>query len=113
MNQPDRYSRFVLPSGIDSAVTYKQDTKMKGAGQFDIWLEDHTLGNLLRQQLLTNPEVGVLMVLGQRCWHRQHYKLSALWYSGPSSLLPICGASWTISSEPCQATRSESCQAGW
>lgn len=57
MNQPDRYSRFVLPSGVPHAVSYQQDTKMKAAGQFDIWLEDHTVGNLVRQQLLGNPEV--------------------------------------------------------
>lgn len=57
MNQPDRYSRFVLPSGVDQAVEYKSDTKMRAAGQFNIWLEDHTVGNLVRHQLLTNPEV--------------------------------------------------------
>lgn len=57
MNQPDRYSRFVLPAGVDARVEYQPDTKMRAAGQFNIWLEDHTLGNLLRQQLLTNPEV--------------------------------------------------------
>jgi hypothetical protein len=57
MNQPDRYSRFVLPSGVDAAVEYKPDTKMRAAGQFNIWLEDHTVGNLLRHQLLSNPEV--------------------------------------------------------
>lgn len=57
MNQPDRYSRFVLPSGVDQAVEYKPDTKMRAAGQFNIWLEDHTVGNLVRHQLLTNPEV--------------------------------------------------------
>ena len=62
MNQPDRYSRFVLPSGVEQAVEYKQDTKMRAAGQFNIWLEDHTLGNLARHQLLSNPEVRVVCV---------------------------------------------------
>lgn len=69
MNQPDRYSRFVLPAGVDARVVYQPDTKMRAAGQFNIWLEDHTLGNLLRQQLLTNPEVGVGVVLSPlACW---------------------------------------------
>lgn len=58
MNQPDRYSRFVLPSGVPHAVEYKPDTKMRAAGTFTIWLEDHTIGNLVRQQLHSNPEVG-------------------------------------------------------
>lgn len=58
MNQPDRYSRFVLPAHVTQAVDYKADTKMRACGQFDIWLEDHTVGNLLRQQLLSNPQVG-------------------------------------------------------
>lgn len=57
MNQPDRYSRFVLPSGVPHAVEYKPDTKMRAAGTFTIWLEDHTIGNLVRQQLHSNPEV--------------------------------------------------------
>lgn len=57
MNQPDRYSRFVLPSGVDQAIEFKQDTKMRAAAQFNIWLEDHTIGNLVRHQLLSDPEV--------------------------------------------------------
>jgi DNA-directed RNA polymerase II subunit RPB11 len=69
MNQPDRYSRFVLPSGVDAAVEYKPDTKMRAAGQFSVWLEDHTVGNLVRQQLLTNPEVRRCgWCLWWRCW---------------------------------------------
>jgi DNA-directed RNA polymerase II subunit RPB11 len=50
MNQPDRYSRFVLPEGKDK-VEFHTDTKLKNAGHYVIRLEDHTVGNLLRQQL--------------------------------------------------------------
>mmetsp|Transcript_27298 Transcript_27298/g.73782 ORF Transcript_27298/g.73782 Transcript_27298/m.73782 type:complete len:122 (+) Transcript_27298:49-414(+) len=50
MNQPDRYSRFVLPEGTPKVV-YKPDTKLENAGTFGIMQEDHTLGNLIRMQL--------------------------------------------------------------
>eukprot|EP00775_Hariotina_reticulata_P013051 gene13051-13178_t len=50
MNQPDRYSRFVLPEGANK-VEYLADTKIKNAATYTIRLEDHTLGNLLRMQL--------------------------------------------------------------
>ncbi|KAF6255074.1 DNA-directed RNA polymerase [Scenedesmus sp. NREL 46B-D3] len=56
MNQPDRYSRFVLPEGKDK-VEYRQDTKLKNAGQYVIRLEDHTVGNMLRQQLHSDEAV--------------------------------------------------------
>ncbi|KAF8071210.1 NRPB11 [Scenedesmus sp. PABB004] len=50
MNQPDRYSRFVLPEGA-AKVEYHLDTKNKNAGHYVVRLEDHTLGNLLRTSL--------------------------------------------------------------
>lgn len=50
MNQPDRYVQFVLPEG-EQKVSYKPDTKLKDAGTFSFRSEDHTIGNLLRQQL--------------------------------------------------------------
>lgn len=56
MNQPDRYSRFVLPEGKEK-VEFHLDTKLKNAGHYVIRLEDHTLGNLLRQQLHADEDV--------------------------------------------------------
>jgi DNA-directed RNA polymerase II subunit RPB11 len=56
MNQPDRYSRFVLPEG-KAKVEYAVDTKNKNAGTYTIRLEDHTLGNLLRTQLHADEAV--------------------------------------------------------
>lgn len=50
MNQPDRYSRFVLPEGT-TKVTYQSDTKLEHAATFSFMQEDHTMGNLLRMQL--------------------------------------------------------------
>mmetsp|Transcript_27011 Transcript_27011/g.68700 ORF Transcript_27011/g.68700 Transcript_27011/m.68700 type:complete len:135 (-) Transcript_27011:633-1037(-) len=56
MNQPDRYSRFVLADGV-SKVSYKADTKLAHAGTLTIMQEDHTLGNLLRMQLFQDKHV--------------------------------------------------------
>jgi DNA-directed RNA polymerase II subunit RPB11 len=56
MNQPDRYSRFVIPEGL-SKVEFHTDTKLKNAGHYVIRLEDHTVGNLLRQQLHSDEAV--------------------------------------------------------
>ncbi|WIA32208.1 hypothetical protein OEZ86_003057 [Tetradesmus obliquus] len=56
MNQPDRYSRFVLPEGKDK-VEFHTDTKIKNAGHYVIRLEDHTVGNLIRQQLHSDEAV--------------------------------------------------------
>lgn len=50
MNQPDRYTQFVLPEG-ETKVAYKADTKLEHAGTFTFRSEDHTIGNLLRMQL--------------------------------------------------------------
>jgi DNA-directed RNA polymerase II subunit RPB11 len=56
MNQPDRYSRFVLPEGANK-VEYLVDTKIKNAATYTIRLEDHTVGNLLRMQLHSDEAV--------------------------------------------------------
>lgn len=56
MNQPDRYTQFVLPEG-ESKVAYKADTKLEHAGTFTFRSEDHTIGNLLRMQLHRDPTV--------------------------------------------------------
>jgi DNA-directed RNA polymerase II subunit RPB11 len=56
MNQPDRYSRFVIPEGFEK-VEFHIDTKLKNAGHYVIRLEDHTVGNLLRQQLHSDEAV--------------------------------------------------------
>lgn len=56
MNQPDRYSRFTLPEGKEK-VEFVVDATTKYAGTYTIRLEDHTVGNLLRQQLHTDDDV--------------------------------------------------------
>jgi len=50
MNQPDRYSRFILPEGV-SKLEFKRDEKLQHAGTITLQNEDHTVGNLVRMQL--------------------------------------------------------------
>merc|ERR1712000_719338 len=40
-----------------SKWSYEKDTKMPNSGTFKILKEDHTLGNIIRSQMLTNPHV--------------------------------------------------------
>jgi len=54
-NSPER-DHLVLPAGIQK-VSYERDQKMTNAVTFTIHLEDHTVGNLLRKQLLEDPHV--------------------------------------------------------
>lgn len=55
-NAPDEHASFLLPDGVDK-LSYILDTKLKNAGTFKIEREDHTIGNLLRMQLLSDPDV--------------------------------------------------------
>ncbi|KAJ3352691.1 DNA-directed RNA polymerase II core subunit [Entophlyctis luteolus] len=55
-NQPDRHELFLIPEGMQK-VSMEKDSKIPNAATFTILKEDHTLGNLLRAQLLKNPKV--------------------------------------------------------
>eukprot|EP00555_Chaetoceros_dichaeta_P008621 CAMPEP_0198263994 /NCGR_PEP_ID=MMETSP1447-20131203/14317_1 /TAXON_ID=420782 /ORGANISM="Chaetoceros dichaeta, Strain CCMP1751" /LENGTH=121 /DNA_ID=CAMNT_0043952785 /DNA_START=190 /DNA_END=555 /DNA_ORIENTATION=+ len=58
MNAPERFSAFLLDEDIgEEKITYASDTKVSNAGTFTINKEDHTIGNLLRMQLLRDREV--------------------------------------------------------
>lgn len=58
MNAPERFSSFLLDEDIaEEKITYASDTKVSNAGTFTINKEDHTMGNLLRMQLLRDPKV--------------------------------------------------------
>ncbi|KXS18431.1 RBP11-like subunits of RNA polymerase [Gonapodya prolifera JEL478] len=54
MNAPDRAE--LNPEGV-KPVTVVRDTKIPNAATFTLQAEDHTVGNVLRQQLLRNPRV--------------------------------------------------------
>ncbi|KAI5287725.1 DNA-directed RNA polymerase II core subunit [Ascosphaera aggregata] len=56
MNAPSRSSTFVLGLG-EKKVEVTSDTRAASTSIFTFNKEDHTLGNLLRSQLLHNPHV--------------------------------------------------------
>lgn len=55
-NTPEDTDLVVLPEGVSKLVAVA-DTKLQNAASFTIALEDHTLGNLLWAQLLSDPTV--------------------------------------------------------
>eukprot|EP01137_Pigoraptor_chileana_P021784 Opistho-2@85912 len=56
MNAPDAFESFILAGG-EKKITYEDDTKIPNAGTFQVNKEDHTLGNLLKYQLLKDKRV--------------------------------------------------------
>lgn len=56
MNRPERADAYVLAPG-EPKVTYAADTKTENTGTFTFNKEDHTLGNLLRMQLLRDKDI--------------------------------------------------------
>ena len=58
MNAPERSASFLLDEDSGEVkVTHSADTKVSNAGTFRFNKEDHTVGNLLRMQLLRDPSV--------------------------------------------------------
>jgi DNA-directed RNA polymerase II subunit RPB11 len=51
MNAPERFRSFLLDDG-EPRMTYAPDQRIQSAGTFSINKEDHTIGNLLRMQIL-------------------------------------------------------------
>jgi len=56
MNAPDRFELFLLGPG-EKKVTVEPDTRVPHCAMFHFAKEDHTLGNMLRSQLLRTPNV--------------------------------------------------------
>lgn len=56
MNAPPSFESFLLFEG-EKKITKEQDTKVPNASIFTINKEDHTLGNMIRSQLLKDPNV--------------------------------------------------------
>lgn len=53
MNAPERSAAFLLDEdNAEEKITYVSDTKVSNAGTFTFNKEDHTIGNLIRMQLL-------------------------------------------------------------
>ena len=58
MNKPDDFDCWRLPDdGSTQKVTVQNDTKVPNAAMLMIEREDHTVGNLLRMQLLDDEQV--------------------------------------------------------
>ncbi|KAF9032286.1 RBP11-like subunits of RNA polymerase [Hymenopellis radicata] len=56
MNAPERTEAFILDEG-ELPVIVTEDPKVPNAATFKIMKQDHTLGNMVRAQLLSMPEV--------------------------------------------------------
>ncbi|OLL23714.1 DNA-directed RNA polymerase II subunit RPB11 [Neolecta irregularis DAH-3] len=56
MNTPDVHELYLLEEGMKK-VAYTPDSKLPNTGTFKFEKEDHTLGNMLRTQLLRDPRV--------------------------------------------------------
>ena len=55
MNAPERHRSYQLDEG-QARMTYESDQRVASAGTFTINKEDHTVGNLLRMQLLRDGD---------------------------------------------------------
>ncbi|CAK5055595.1 unnamed protein product [Meloidogyne enterolobii] len=56
MNAPPRYESFLLDEG-EKKIEIEKDTKVPNAAVFTLNKEDHTLGNMIKHQLLKDPRV--------------------------------------------------------
>ena len=56
-NKPPTADIYDDPHDSKPKIAYERDTKVPNAGTFVIRKEDHTLGNLLKNALLENPQV--------------------------------------------------------
>ncbi len=56
MNEPERFELFVLPDNVKK-LTIEKDTRIQNAATFTVEREDHTIGNVVRMQLLRDPTV--------------------------------------------------------
>jgi DNA-directed RNA polymerase II subunit RPB11 len=56
MNAPENFELFIIPEGKNK-VEYVEDSKHPNTGVFTILLEDHTIGNMLKMQLLRDERI--------------------------------------------------------
>lgn len=72
MNAPSAFDTFLLYDG-ESKVIMEKDTKVRNAALFHINKEDHTLGNMIRMQLLKDPKV---LFAGYKVAHPLEHKFT-------------------------------------
>ncbi|CAM1301344.1 POLR2J (predicted) [Pycnogonum litorale] len=56
MNAPPTFESFLLFDG-EKKIVVEKDTKVPNAAIFTVNKEDHTLGNMIKSQLLKDPNV--------------------------------------------------------
>jgi len=70
-NRPERHELLTLPVGAKKVVVLR-DQRLTNASTFVVEREDHTIGNLLRMQLLRDPKV---LFAGYKVPHPLDYKI--------------------------------------
>mmetsp|Transcript_39385 Transcript_39385/g.57913 ORF Transcript_39385/g.57913 Transcript_39385/m.57913 type:complete len:136 (-) Transcript_39385:509-916(-) len=86
-NRPERSAAFLLDEDNGEVkVTYTADTKVSNAGTFCFNKEDHTIGNLLRMQLLRDPHV---RFTGYMLPHPLIHKLNLKIQTSSSQVTPV------------------------
>jgi len=71
LNKPEINEIFEIPKG-EQKLSWKPDEKQTNAGVFQVYLEDHTLGNLVRMQLLRDEQV---MFAGYKIPHPLEHRM--------------------------------------
>ncbi|XP_048374504.1 DNA-directed RNA polymerase II subunit RPB11-a [Sphaerodactylus townsendi] len=71
MNAPPAFESFLLFKG-EQKITINKDTKVPNACLFTINKEDHTLGNIIKSQLLKDPQV---LFAGYKVPHPLEHKI--------------------------------------
>lgn len=72
MNAPSAFDTFLLYDG-EAKVIMEKDTKVRNAALFHVNKEDHTLGNMIRFQLLKDPKV---LFAGYKVAHPLEHKFT-------------------------------------
>jgi len=70
MNAPPAFETFLLYDG-EKKLKVEVDTKVPNAASFKFAKEDHTIGNILRSQLLRDPKV---LFAGYKIAHPLEYE---------------------------------------
>lgn len=71
MNAPPAFESFLLFEG-EKKVIIEKDTKVPNAAIFTINKEDHTIGNMIKYQLLKDPNV---LFAGYKVTHPLEHKI--------------------------------------
>eukprot|EP00124_Ichthyophonus_hoferi_P005995 Ihof_evm1s1105 gene=Ihof_evmTU1s1105 len=85
MNVPHAHECFTLADG-EKKITFEKDNKVPNAYTFVLIKEDHTLGNLLRAQLVKDPHV---IFSGYRMPHPMEYRMELRVQTDSANYSPV------------------------